>query len=379
MVTSDKFSLDNVKDILQLIVNKEFSNVSEKRKIITRSKEFALACPICNDSDKLMSKKRGTLYFNSLRYRCFNCGHKTTLLGLMKDRGVVIEPDQKLKLIDYVNEATSKIQFSDEDFSTKELDKLIGIDQLSNWLNTNENSQITEFKPVQKGSKVYKYLVDRKITDFENLWEGLYWHTKDWSEIVLINLNQSKGKVLGFQTRNLKSEKSQRRFKIYSFSEIWNMMYPDFELDDIEIIGYNRLSYLYNIMNVDWSQPITILESYIDSKFFPNSIGCVGTNTDINFILNQEADIRFMYDYDKTGIKKSIEMLNKGYSVFLWERLFEYWASTTKNESKAIRELKVLVKDLNDVAKLVSEPYKKLNMVNWFSKDELDLIWIKNI
>jgi len=377
-----EFTLDKVKDILQEVVNKEFPKVAEKRKIITRQKEFALACPICGDSNKKMNAKRGTLYFNSFRYRCFNCEYKGTLLGLLKRFEISIDPHQKLELLDYVSEASQRIQFSEEEFITKELDKLIELEDLTKWFNTDEKSPFKLFRPVTKGSKVWKYLSDRKIFDYENLYEGKYSYTKDWTEDVLINLNHSKGKILGIQTRNLHTDKNRRKYKIFSFTELWEFLHPEDELDEIESIGYNRLSYLYNILNVSWDYPITIFEGFLDTKFFnggQNNIGCVGTNTDINFILNQEASIRFLYDYDKTGIKKAKEMLKRGYSVFLWEKMFNFWANKTKDANKAGRELRTLVKDLNDVAKLIANPYTKLEMETHFSIDAMDLIYIKDI
>ena len=103
------------------------------------------------------------------------------------------------------------------------------------------------------------------------------------------------------------------------------------------------------------------------------------SNTDLNFILNQEVEVRFFYDYDETGIKKAKEMIEMGYSVFLWERLFDFWASKTENPSRAGRELREKVKDLNNVAKLIDNPYIKLELNKFFSKDKMDKIYIKNL
>lgn len=372
------FTKEDAKIILQDLLNKEFTKIAEKRRIVTREKEYAIACPCCGDSNKNMSKKRGTLYFNSFRYRCFNCGEKTTLLGLLKRFEIHIDPHQKLQIVEYVQEASQRVQFSEDEFVTKNLDKLIDLEELSIWFNTNPNSIIKNFKPVTNGSKVWKYLVDRKIFNFDNLYEGIYHYTTKWSEPVLINLNHSRGKVLGIQTRNLKLDRNLRKYRIFPFSELWEMLYPNKELDEIECIGYNRLSYLYNILNIDWSSPITIFEGALDTKFFPNSIGCVGTNTDINFILNQDVDIRFFYDYDNTGIKKSKELLEQGYPVFLWEKVFDFWSSKTKNPSKAGRELRDKIVDLNDIAKIINNPYSKLELEKMFSLDKMDLIYIRN-
>lgn len=373
------FTLEDAKNIIQDILNKEFPNNSERRKILSRDKEFAFCAPCCGDSAKSNNKKRGTLYFNSFRYRCFNCDYKTTLLGLLKRFEIVIDPHKKMEMIDYVSDASERTHFSEEEFITKDLDKLIDLNLLIETINSNPHFPLKDFRPVTEGSEVCKYLNSRKIFEYENLYEGIYHYTKDWKEPVLINLNQSHGKVLGIQTRNLKNEKSKRKYRIFSFSELWDLINPENELDELEMIGYNRLSYLYNILNVSWESPITIFEGFLDTKFLPNSIGCVGTNTDINFILNQEAEIRFLYDYDTTGIKKAKEMIRKGYSVFLWERMFDFWSNKTKNPMRAGRELRIKIKDLNDVAKLVTNPFKRLEITKHFSKDEMDLIWIKEV
>ncbi len=378
METTGTFSLSEAKNILQGILDKQFASVPEKRKIITRQKEFAMACPICHDSFKNMSKKRGTLYFDSFRYRCFNCGEKKTLLGLIKEFEIYLDPEKRLQIIDYVSEATQRVRFSEEDFITNDLDKMIDLDILTEWFNTNPSSPIRNFRPVEKNSKIWKYLTSRKIFDFENIYEASFKRTEKWYEDVLVNLNQKKGKVIGMQLRNLTEDRNKRMYKIYSFTELWAFLHEE-EMDEIDAIGYNKLSYLYNILNVDWERPITIFEGFLDTKFFPNSIGCVGTNTDLKFILNQETDIRFFYDYDKTGVKKSLEMLNEGYPVFLWEKLFDFWSSNTKDPNRAGRELRKKVVDLNHVAKLVPNPYSKMKLENFFAKDEMDLIFIKTI
>lgn len=125
------FTKEDAKIILQDLLNKEFTKIAEKRRIVTREKEYAIACPCCGDSNKNMSKKRGTLYFNSFRYRCFNCGEKTTLLGLLKRFEIHIDPHQKLQIVEYVQEASQRVQFSEDEFVTKNLDKLIDLEELS--------------------------------------------------------------------------------------------------------------------------------------------------------------------------------------------------------------------------------------------------------
>lgn len=373
--------IDYIKSVIKDILEKNHTHKSKKEvKLAPTSSNpdrLNFACPICGDSDKVTSKKRGNLYIKSLRFKCFNCGETETFFSFARRFNHEIDLDKKIDMIDYINENMDKIKWNEDDFVLNNLDKLIPIEDLTTYFNTNDDSPITDFRPVQKGSRVFNYLNDRKIFNHDDIYEGTYWHTRSWSEPVLINMNQSQSKVLGIQVRNIKP-RGTRFYKIYAFSEIYKKVYSK-ELDDIEKIGYDKLSYLYNVLKVNWDQPITIFEGFLDTKFFPNAIGCVGTNTDLTFLLNQDLKIRFFYDYDKAGLKKQKEMINNGQSVFLWERFFEEWSTKSKNPSSALYKLKTNIVDLNDIGNLINNPYKSLDLEKYFSVDEMDLYWIKDL
>ena len=130
-------------------------------------------------------------------------------------------------------------------------------------------------------------------------------------------------------------------------------------------------------MNVDFGERITVFEGYLDSLFFPNSIGLVGVNTDFRFLENNNLDLQYFFDNDEAGYKKSEEKLKNGYSVFLWRKLFE----DIVNKKNADDPFKLLhriskVKDINKLCQLVPDAYKKLQLQSFFSKDVLDVKWI---
>jgi hypothetical protein len=367
-----------IKPLLQEIVLNHHTH-KQKQDVKVFSDRLAIACVICGDSTKTPSKKRGNLYLKSLRYKCFNCGDSHTLFGFLKLFNQEIDLEKKNELAIYVDENISKSKWHEDEFVTNNLDKLIPIEKLVEVFNNGDDDcHFTDFRPVTKGSRVYNYLIARKITNHDDIYEATYWHNNNWNEPVLVNMNQAQGKVIGIQTRNIKESKAKRFYKIIPFSELYHMVYKE-ELDEIEKIGYDKLSYLYNILKVDWGRPITVFEGFLDTKFFPNAIGCVGTNTDVNFIINQGVDIRFFYDYDAAGIKKQKEFIRTGQKVFLWEKLFEKWASTSKNPYSAYNKLRDNIVDLNDVAKLVSQPYTKLELDKYFSIDQMDMMWIKDL
>jgi hypothetical protein len=375
------FTLNDAEIILQTILNKAHHD-SERRTMKKMSNRTNVACPVCGDSHDEAHKKRGNLYHKNLFYKCYNCDWRGSILQLLSDFDVKIDPKKKLQMVDYVTKAMDSIKFDEDEFISKKLDKLIDIEDLTDFFNNPDNSAITpitNFRPIQKGSTVHKYLTDRTIYNYDNMYEGTYWITPTWSQPVMINMNMSKGKVAGIQTRNL-LDRENRIFKVFKFSELWDYLNPNEPLDDIEEIGYNKLSYLYGILNVNWERPITVFEGFVDTKFFYNSIGCVGTNTDLNILLTQDVELRFLYDHDKTGIIKSKKLLKQGHSVFLWDRFFKNWASKKNNTNKAYRKLKENVVDLNNVANILNNPspYKVLDMEGCFSYDEFDSMYITN-
>jgi len=226
---------------------------------------------------------------------------------------------------------------------------------------------------------LYQYLkYQRLIDNFENIYEAEYSITPKWKEKVLILLNKSGKKVLGFQLRNLKSG-DKRLFKIFNFEKLHNMIHPDDPLDEIEAVSYNKISNFYNILNVNWEQPVTIFEGYLDAIFYPNSIGAIGLNSinEMDFLMSDDLDLQFFFDQDKVGVEKALKMLEAGNKVFLWQRLVEDLIKNKKDKYEAKRYA-IKIKDLN---KLVQEmknpdPYNKLKLDRYFSKDTFDKLYL---
>jgi hypothetical protein len=128
---------------------------------------------------------------------------------------------------------------------------------------------------------------------------------------------------------------------------------------------------------VDLGDTITIFEGYLDSLFYPNSIGLVGVNTDYKLIENNGLDIRYFFDNDEAGFSKSEEKIKQEYPVFLWKKLFESIVERKKSpDPVALLHRISKVKDINKLATLVQNPYKSLNLDDFFSRDVLDLKWI---
>lgn len=368
-----------IKDLLQKVLNKEFSN-SQKRKIADYNDRFNMACPYCGDSHKNNHAKRGNLYINRLIYICFNCDKKTTLDKFCKDFNEQIDPDKKLEMIEHLN---SVMTYSDYegDFVEAKFEDLIELSELERVF-SQDLTPISDFKPIQVNGGVYKYLIGRGIpAEFhKNIYQAKFWKNEDESEWIIVMLNRRDDKVLGLQIRNLKEGK-RRMFKIYNYENLLEWINlgkdTDTELDINQLVVYNKLSYYFNILNINFGDTITVFEGYLDSLFFPNSIGLVGVNTDYRFLENNDLDIQYFFDNDEAGYKKSEEKIKEGYPVFLWQKLFQDIVDK-KNSSDpyALQHRISKVKDMNKLSTLVENPYKKLELWNFFSTDILDIKWI---
>ena len=341
------------------------------------NREIQFACPICGDSRKKTREKRGHIYLNSLKFRCYNeaCHLETrTFTALCKRFNVQLDPGKKLDIINYVNE---NIQYrpTEDDYMAASMENMLSIEDLKKVFNSGQ-SELTDFKPVQKNSKAYWHLKNRKINpNDETFWEATRWITPNWSEYVIVFLNRRGDKVLGMQTRNLKKEKEKRYFKIYNYEMLYNIIHPDDPIDEAEAIIYNKLSYFFNILNVDFENTITVFEGYTDSKFYPNSIGLVGVETDLDFLMKSGADLQFFYDYDTAGMWSSQKMMESGHKVFLWEKLFEHLIKDKKDPYTLYNKL-INIKDLNRLAEIVNDPYRTLNLHKFFSVDVFDKSYI---
>jgi len=351
---------------IQNILNKTFSE-TEKRRIVIHPERLNCACPYCGDSQKVKSKKRGNLYTIDMMYVCFNCDKKTSFDKLCKDFDEEIELDKKLELIKHYEANFTYEKYEDTLISTQ-LDKLLNLNDIVTLFNS-DNSALTQFKPVTPESLVDLKLTERKITGNlqKNIYEGYLNIGNGRTDRVMCFLNRCGDKVLGIQIRNLKEGKN-RDFKIYNYETLHKWLNnSDVELSDLAI--YNKLSYFYNILNVDFEKKITIFEGYLDSLFFPNSVGCVGVNTDLKFFEQNNLNIQYFFDNDEAGHLKTEEKIKAGFSCFLWNKLFQDIVEKKKVDDPYSLLYRISkVKDLNKLAELVNDPFKTLNLSNYLVK-----------
>lgn len=367
-----------IKSTIQNILNFEFKSV-ERRRIHDYHDRINFCCPLCGDS-KDDRKKRGNLWFNRLIFVCFNCGEKMNFDKLCRRFNQQIDPTKKLEIIEYLNSNISYKDYEDSIIETN-LDKLIKISDIELIFNSG-NYAITDFGPILKNGNAYKYLIKRGIGEksHNDIYQGKYWYNEERYDDIVCLLNRRKSHVLGIQIRNLKEGKS-RMFKIFNYETLykWVNNVDDVDIDINELVMYNKLSYYFNILNVNFEDKVTIFEGYLDSLFYPNSIGVVGTNTDFKFLESNNLNLQYFFDNDKAGYKSSEEKIKKGYPIFLWKKLFEDIVDKKRGEDPYRLLYRInKVKDLNKLSELVPDAYNKLSLYNFFSKDILDIKYIPN-
>jgi hypothetical protein len=135
------------------------------------------------------------------------------------------------------------------------------------------------------------------------------------------------------------------------------------EEDGIENIQANldRLSGLFNIMNVDMNIPLTIVEGPIDSLCLTNSIALQGA-TKLNDYFDDLQMVRYLFDNDKIGKEHALSKLKTNKKVFLWSLYIK--KMNIKNK----------VKDINDLFKqnlFCNEIYETC-----YSNDDFDVIFV---
>jgi hypothetical protein len=368
-----------IKNVTQLILNKEFSNLN-KRRIDDYDGRMNFACPYCGDG-KSEYKKRGNLYFNKLLFICFNCDKKTNFDRFCKDFNEILDPQKKLEIIEHLN---SVIEYSDyeSNFTDANLDDLISLKDLEELFNVKKTTPIFDFKPIEANSGVFKYLTKRGIPHelHKNIYQAKYSKGDEGFEHIICLLNRKDDSVLGLQVRNLKEGK-RRFFVIYNWESLYRWLHgDDSDIDINKSIMYNKLSYFFNILNIDFDNTITIFEGYLDSIFYPNSVGVVGINTDLRFLEGNNLDLQYFFDNDKAGFDKSEEKLKEGGKVFLWGKLFEDIVSKKRgSDPHQLLHRISKVKDLNKLAELMPNPNKKFDLSKYFSEDLYDLRYLPKI
>ena len=373
---SENNTLENIKNKIQDILNNKFAKDSYiKRKIDVYHDRLNFACPYCGDSRSDNRKKRGNLYLDSLRYHCFNCGEHAGINSLLHHFGEELSLDDKIAVHEIQQNSKKferKVSGNQASMSMTLLDKLaIPKDILF--------KQLGITSPYRDGT-ASAYLKSRKI-DIRD-WK-YFAYSPLTAELYILNISPLD-RVIGYQIRQLDPKSNKQRYTSYRLTKIYSDVFnKDIngiverlllkeslgqkyieEEDGIENIVANldRLSGLFNIMNVNMSQPLTIMEGPIDSLAIANSIALQSAAKHLDGFFDEIENVRYLFDNDKTGREKSLQKLKEHKSVFLWG---QYLKMIDTNEK---------IKDVNDLQK--KNLFNIDDIEKCFSDDEFDAMLV---
>jgi hypothetical protein len=341
--TADKKTF--LSDILQkvaLVLRRRFTQY-EKQQIDSKPGRYNFACPYCGDSHTDAYKKRGNLYFgDSFYYKCYNCGKYASVDVFLKNFQIDLTSEEIIWAKNWENRNLQK----SEDLNISFLYDQSKLTQIAVPRETIES----KFQLMRvNSSDISTYLIKRRQPQLERF---------SWcpvkQQLYIFNLIPQTNLVLGYQIRNFKY---QPKYLTYDLSKIYELL--DLE-QTLEVEEHNSISTIFGILDLDMNRPITVFEGPLDSFLLRNSVGTCSVNIDIPFKFGH---IRYLYDYDTTGIKSALEKAEAGHSVFLWKKLLrDLDIHTTKKM------------DLTDLLVLSKRKgFQIPRLSNYFSQNKFDV------
>lgn len=251
-----------------------------------------MRCPICGDSKKSSTKKRGWYYMKNASFYCFNCSTGMSgikFLEFISGNSYADIRKEYMKL--YLKTGKSLSLSASYDIPSEEP----SVFQLQSIVKPEWKQALSD--------KAKAYLSERKVTEAPFLKENLYsCYTKKGEEYIMI-----PWRLNGVDAY----------FQLNDFQKLHSLKY---------IFPKDKKKLLYGLDNIDISWPyIIVFEGVYDSLFVKNGIA-TGTKsvTDYQLKLIKERFPRHQlvisFDNDKAGITSMVKLLKNGsdFKYFKW-------------------------------------------------------------
>ena len=297
------------------------------------SKHFYLSrCPICNGLDKFFIDKFTKLWI------CYKCcetdkvkDHKEgrgnlrtlfRLLGISEERIKALYRDGRLKSY------TGDFEYIDssQEVIAKEEIEIFTIPKKLIKLNR------SEFQ-IKRYFEVYKYLFDRNVKTKDQFLKFDI-HYDDYRKRVIFPAYNLKKECLGIQARDITNRWKGENFKCYNefcsetakiFFEgesiipencpvceekLKNCFYPK----SVNSLNFPKTEFFFNENNVNWKEPVVLVEGPFDSINTENSLAFLGkvlSETQLKILMrNLESEIILYLDGDKAGDSSTVSIYN---------------------------------------------------------------------
>lgn len=383
MLLNKTFSLTvntSVRDFCQSVLNHRFPGDQVRQEINdSDGDKLNFACPYCGDSAHDPHKKRGNLYLGTGTYKCYNDGCSVWVPLEKFVSNFAIKYGLDVPAVSRKPEFKPKLSPKKRGFL---IEFLINREVGRKLLDFGEIVSRFSLKPCKDAdpdSQVGRFIANRGIERLKSFEQSCYYDSRQ-DKIYIFNLDLKSGKVLGFALRKLDDSQPGPKYNIKNYSELKkNGLVRGMEEEFISEI--DQLNNYFNVLNVDFTRKVTITEGQIDSMFVENCIATTGVTKSKALLhsLVTKKNSRILFDNDKAGKSQTIELIKKGYSVFLWNKAIYALRRDYPESMRSIRE----IKDVNDLFRFLQSKdpdldFEKFNLFldRYFSDSPFDLLLV---
>ena len=345
-------------DSISKVLESVFDKIS-KKEIVKHKNRFNFACPYCGDSRNNPNKKRGNLYIDNFFYKCYNT-------GCVCDSVPFVKFIEDFKLNEHYTPSelfflnTNRGNGSNFDMSggarnfTSHLKNIV-----DSALDRKYIMQLIGAIEIYDSKRGMDYIRQRKQVLVD---PNLFAYIEKTGDLAMLNIDKTGEKTIGLQIRHQYARRGEQRFTTYNYSKLVKDVLKLDEPDQNNMDIMDRYGQLYNILRIDMSKDVFILEGPIDANHINNAIATMSASAMAYF-----SNGHYIYDnstMDAAGLKMSLEMIDKGYKTFTWNKFI---GDYPKFE---------FCKDINDIMK--KEDGFPINEIikNYFSSDKLDTFYV---
>ena len=293
-------------------------------------------CPLCNDSQKSLSKARGWLLEknNSFHFFCHNCGSSQSFQFFLKNVDGMLYKDYIAEK--FLKDTKSSANTSSEKTQTSEFKQPE--------FNKHPLKKIKKISSLPHDHALKKYIDKRRIPSSQHY--RLYYAPKfkTWINSIIPNKFENIGK-------------DEPRLVIPFLDEsgyVFGVSARGFDPKGIRYITimFKDVPKVFGLDTVNFDKTYFVVEGAIDSLFLSNAVAMAGADGNVNGLKRTENAI-FVFDAEPRNkeIHKRIERLIKaGHRVCIWP---------SKVPGKDINEM--ILNGMNNVEEVIREnTYKGL-------------------
>lgn len=290
----------------------------------TQKNYFNFRCPICGDSAKIKTKKRGWLVptqdRQGLFFNCFNCSTSMTMSFFIHKVDPSLQKSYNKEKFEESNPnistATKTETFQKIEIKNETIKNITPIIELSD---THAATQYLRSRNINHNlwNEIY-YTSNYKKWIVENYLPNKYEHTNFEDHRIVFPLYTISGELMGLQGRSLNPD-DKIRFLTVKIRETSNPI-------------------CYGLNKINLIEPyVFVVEGIFDSLVIKNSIAMLKSNINLNFIKEHFSSQKVIFVFDNEPrnkeIVKNYDSISKteDFGLFIWPK-------------------NIRVKDLNELA-----------------------------